>query len=66
MSEFIPFIPSDDVATDLAEQINIEYGTSWCPEYVQYICSKADPELDRFDLDILDVYAQHELITRNV
>lgn len=59
-------IPSDAYALELANQINIEYGLDWIPEYVQYLATKIDLMLDDDLLDHLSLYATHEQITKHV
>jgi hypothetical protein len=66
----IPFmdliIPSDAYALELAEQFNIKYGLYWVPEYVQYLATKCDMLLDDNLIDHLTLFADHELLTKNV
>lgn len=59
-------IPSDAYAIDLAEQINIEYGLRWIPEYVQYLATKCDLLLDDNLIDHLSLFAHHEHLTNHV
>ena len=59
-------IPSDVYASELADQINIEYGLNWIPEYVQYLATKIDLLLDDNLMDHLSLYATHEALTKNV
>lgn len=59
-------IPSDAYAKELADQINIEYGLSWIPEYVQYLATTIDLMLDDDLIDYLSLHATHEQITKHV
>lgn len=59
-------IPSDAYALELANQINVEYGLDWIPEYVQYLATKLDLLLDDNLMDHLSLFANHQLITTNV
>ena len=59
-------IPNDAYALELSNQINVEYGLNWIPEYVQYLATKLDLLLDDNLIDHLSLYANHELITTNV
>ena len=59
-------IPTDAYALELANQINVEYGLDWVPEYVQYLATKIDLLLDDNLMDHLSLYATHESITKNV
>jgi len=56
-------IPSDAYALELAEEFNINYGTRWTPEYVQYLATKCDLLLDENLIDHLTLFANHEQIT---
>lgn len=65
--DYVPFIPCDEYAAELAEDINFGYCLKWTPEYVQYLSTKVDPELDRFELlPFLILHAEHEQLTANV
>ena len=59
-------IPNDAYALELANQINVEYGLDWIPEYVQYLATKLDLLLDDNLMDHLSLFANHQLITTNV
>jgi hypothetical protein len=59
-------IPNDTYALELANQINIEYGLNWIPEYVQYLATKLDLLLDDNLMDHLSLFANHQLLTTNV
>ena len=59
-------IPTDAYALELANQINVEYGLDWIPEYVQYLATKLDLLLDDNLMDHLSLFANHQLITTNV
>ena len=59
-------IPNDAYALELANQINVEYGLNWIPEYVQYLATKLDLILDDNLMDHLSLFANHQLLTTNV